>query len=143
MERAGTTAEEAIRQKGIESDHRETELNRRETDRQAVLDVLSRYAEAYENKDLVAFKTLRPTLAEKEEKKLKEFFRITRSIKVELQPLADPQFAGDTATVTCRFVVQFADEHGLKKPTETNTRLSLRKKGPSWIIEEMRQSTAP
>ena len=51
--------------------------------------------------------------------------------------------AGDTATVTCRFVVQFADEHGLKKPTETNTRLSLRKKGPSWIIEEMRQSTAP
>jgi tetratricopeptide (TPR) repeat protein len=143
MERAGTTAEEAIRQKGIESDRRETELTQRGTDRQAVLDVLSRYAEAYENRDLVAFKTLRPTLAEKEERKLKDFFRIARSIKVELQPIADPQFAGNTATVTCRFVVQFADEHGLKKPTETNTTLSLRKKGPSWIIEEMRQTTAP
>jgi hypothetical protein len=143
MERAGTTAEEVVRKKGLESDRRESELTQRGADRQAVLDVLTRYAEAYENRDLMTFKTLRPTLGEKEEKKLKEFFRIARSIKVDFQPVADPQFAGDTATVTCRFVVQFADEHGLKKPTETYTRLSLRKKGPSWIIEEMRQTAAP
>jgi hypothetical protein len=143
MERAGTTAEEVIRQKGIESDRRESELTQRETDRQAILEVLRRYAAAYESRDLITFKTLRPILGDKEEKKLKEFFRMARSIKVDLQPLADPQFAGDTATVTCRFLVQFADEHGPKKPTETTTRLSLSKKGPSWIIEEMRQTAAP
>jgi serine/threonine-protein kinase len=137
MERAKTSANAALEAeaKKPEPAHDAAEKG---SDLRMIGEVLRSYKAAYEGKDLGALKALWPNLAESQAKKLEEYFKFARSIQVDLQPVDPPRVAGETATVTCRRVDQVVTVDGKKMKNETNTTLSLRKRGVSWTIEAIR-----
>jgi hypothetical protein len=137
MERAMASAEAALQAeaKKQEPTHNAVEKG---SDLRLIEEVLRSYKAAYEGKDLEALRTLWPSLADNQAKKLGEYFKFARSIQVDLQPIDPPRVAGETATVTCRRVDQVVTVDGKKIKNETNTTLNLRKKGLSWTIEAIR-----
>ena len=108
------------------------------SDLRVIEEVLRSYKAAYEGKDLEALRTLWPSLADNQAKKLGEYFKFARSIQVDLQPIDPPRITGETASVTCRRVDQIVTVDGKKIKNETNTTLNLRKRGAAWTIEAIR-----
>jgi tetratricopeptide (TPR) repeat protein len=110
---------------------------RGEADRQAVQALLARYTAAFESRDLGALKTVWPALAGSEEKKIKDFFDIARTLAVELQ-VTEVKIAGDSASVSCRRRVEMVARDGQKVASpETGIVFGLRRRGEGWVIESV------
>ena len=129
MERAITSANAAVEAEAKKPEPVHEAAEKGGSDLRMIGEVLRSYKAAYEGKDLGALKALWPNLADSQAKKLEEYFKFARSIQVDLQPVDPPRVAGETATVTCRRVDQVVTVDGKKMKNETNTTLSLRKRG--------------
>ena len=105
-------------------------------DRQAVVDVLSRYAEVFGQEDLDQIKLLWPTLSSRDTRKFQDFFNVARTIRLSYQP-GTPEISGDKATVVCVRVLQFTDERGPPPPMPDRVTFRLRRTGEAWTIESL------
>jgi len=138
MELAATTAETLARQSQIELAGRVKDTAQKETDRQGVEQILKSYKAAWESKDLDRLKTLWPGLGGGKEKKIKQTFEFSRSIKIDLQP-TNIHIAGNAATVTCQRQDQTVTVKGDKFSSKPfNTTLTLRRAGGTWVIDDVR-----
>ncbi|PYV41715.1 MAG: hypothetical protein DMG06_16260 [Acidobacteria bacterium] len=138
MELAATTAETLARQSQIEPAGRVKDTAQKETDRQGVEQILKSYKAAWESKDLDRLKTLWPGLGGGKEKKIKQTFEFSRSIKIDLQP-TNIHIAGNAATVTCQRQDQTVTVKGDKFSSKPfNTTLTLRRAGGTWVIDDVR-----
>ena len=138
MEQAATTAETISRQSQVEAPDRARDAAQKESDRRGVEEALRGYKAAWESKDLDRLKTLWPGLDGGTEKKIKQTFEFSRSIKIDLQ-LTNISITRDAATVTCqrqdRTVTVTGDKLTSKKPFKTT--ITLRRTGSTWVIEDV------
>jgi eukaryotic-like serine/threonine-protein kinase len=105
------------------------------SDRNGVLAVLERYAQAYQHKNTDELVAIWPTLGKPERKKIADSFKMAESIQMTLRPVGDPALSGDSAVVTCDRVETFTFQGGVKKDFSGQVTIKLRKQSGTWVIE--------
>ncbi len=104
-------------------------------DQDAILKLLQRYAQAYEQRDSRAVSAIWPTLNRKDLKTIENAFKAARAVDMHLRPLRPPLIEGDRATVICARALQFTFGGQKEVPKEDTVTVSLRKQSNSWVIE--------
>jgi serine/threonine-protein kinase len=105
--------------------------------RRAVDDALNRYRTAFENKDSESLKAIWPSLGRSELSAFQNFFKIARSIKLQIQPLGEADITAGGATVRARRTMAAADERGPLPQQDQTVRISLRRSGNGMVIESI------
>lgn len=106
-------------------------------DHQLVRKVLQSYQQAFTEEDVDRIRALWPGLGRRDLGRIEEFFRIARSVSLELRPSAEPKLQAQSAAVTCRRVLKFTDERGTQRPVEDSVTVRLLKQGGAWVIESI------
>lgn len=110
----------------------QTAANRRLVD-----SALARYRQAFENRDLDSLKSVWPGLSRSELSSIQNFFRIARSISLQLRLTGDPEINGDTAVVRSRRVMSASDERGPLPAQDQMVTIHLRKSGDAMVIDSV------
>jgi hypothetical protein len=105
--------------------------------RKAVDDALNRYRTAFENKDAEDLKSIWPSLGRSELTSFQNFFKIARSIKLQLRPLGEPEINATGATVRARRTMAAADERGALPTQDQTVNIHLRRVGSGMVIESI------
>ncbi len=105
--------------------------------RRAVEDALNRYRTAFENKDSESLKAIWPSLGRNELSAFQNFFKIARSIKLQIQPLGEADITAAGATVRARRTMAAADERGPLPQQDQTVRINLRRSGNGMVIESI------
>ena len=102
----------------------------------AVLEVIARYAKAYESKDVEAMQAARPGFAAADKKRLEQAFREFKSIRYSLTPTGDPAIEPTAATVKCRLKVEMrSNDGGSPRPVDQAVTVKLRRQADAWVID--------
>jgi serine/threonine-protein kinase len=105
--------------------------------RRAVDDALSRYRTAFENKDSESLKAIWPSLGRSELSAFQNFFKIARTIRLQIQPLGEADITAAGATVRARRTMAASDERGPLPQQDQTVRISLRRSGNGMVIESI------
>ncbi|MBX9600144.1 MAG: caspase family protein [Bryobacteraceae bacterium] len=103
----------------------------------AILAVVERYREAYQNEDLERLKALRPGLTRNELRALEETFRFARQIRMDLEAAGEPRIDGDSATLRSKMTIQLRDERGMNPPARADVVIKLRRSADGWLIDSI------
>jgi len=105
--------------------------------RRAVDDALNRYRAAFEGKDSEALKNIWPSLGRSELSSFQNFFKIARTIKLQIQPLGEADITATGATIRARRTMAATDERGSLPQQDQNVRINLRRAGNGMVIESI------
>ena len=105
--------------------------------RTAVDEALNRYRAAFENKDSEALKSVWPGLGRNELNAFQNFFKIARSIKLQLRPLGEAEISATGATIRTRRTMTATDERGALPTQDQTVNIHLRRAGNGMVIESM------
>jgi hypothetical protein len=125
-------AEEAARR--AEEQRKAAELT---AARRAVDDALRRYRAAFESKDSEALKNVWPTLGRGELSAFQNFFKIARTIKLQVQPLGEADITATGATLRARRTMAATDERGALPQQDQTVRINLRREGSAMVIDSI------
>jgi hypothetical protein len=108
----------------------------RPSDAQQVIAVLTKYSQAWSEKDLADIRALRPSL---ERRTVKQAMAGARSISMQIRPTGAPKIEGDHATVECiHRVAQVFDDGTERQSPDVHMTYVLVKHGASWLIADSR-----
>ena len=105
--------------------------------RKAVDETLNRYRTAFESKDPEALKTIWPSLGRSELSAFQNFFKIARSIKLQLRPLGEAEISATGATIRARRTMSATDERGALPTQDQTVNIHLRPAGNGMVIESI------
>lgn len=105
--------------------------------RKAVDEALNRYRTAFENKDPEALKSIWPSLGRSELTAFQNFFKIARSIKLQLRPLGEAEINATGATIRARRNMAATDERGALPTQDQTVNIHLRRAGNGMVIESI------
>ena len=105
--------------------------------RKAVDEALNRYRTAFENKDPEALKSIWPSLGRSELTAFQNFFKIARSIKLQLRPLGEAEINATGATIRARRNMAATDERGALPTQDQAVNIHLRRAGNGMVIESI------
>ena len=105
--------------------------------RKAVDEVLNRYRTAFENKDPEELKSVWPSLGRSELSSFQNFFKIARSIKLQLRPLGEAEISATGATIRARRTMSATDERGALPTQDQTVNIHLRRAGSGMVIESI------
>lgn len=105
--------------------------------RRAVDDALNRYGTAFENKDSESLKAIWPSLGRNELSAFQNFFKIARTIKLQIQPLGEADITATGATVRARRTMAATDERGPLPQQDQTVRINLRRSASGMVIESI------
>ena len=125
-------AEEAARR--AEENRKAAEMN---SARKAVDDALNRYRAAFESKDAEELKNIWPGLGRSELSSFQTFFKIARTIKLNIQPLGEAEITATGATIRARRTMAATDERGALPQQDQIVRINLRRSGNAMVIESI------
>lgn len=115
---------------------REHAANEQKSVHTAILEVLARYAKAYESRDVEAMQAARPSFGAADKKRLEQAFREFRSIRYSLTPTEDPSVEPTAATVKCRLKVEMrSNDGGSPRPVDQPVTVKLRRQANAWVID--------
>src|SRR5207237_10431120 len=103
----------------------------------AVTDALNRYRAAFEAKDSEALKIVWPTLGRSELTSFQNFFKIARTIKLQIQPLGEADITTTGATLRARRTMAATDERGALPQQDQTVRINLRRAGNAMGIDSI------
>jgi len=125
-------AEEAARR--AEEQRKAAEIN---SARKAVDDALNRYRAAFESKDSEALKNIWPGLGRSELSSFQNFFKIARTVKLQIEPLGEAEITATGATLRARRTLAATDERGALPQQDQIVRINLRRSGNVMVIESI------
>jgi hypothetical protein len=105
--------------------------------RKAVDETLNRYRTAFESKDPEALKAIWPSLGRSELSAFQNFFKIARSIKLQLRPLGEAEISATGATIRARRTMSATDERGALPTQDQTVNIHLRPAGNGMVIESI------
>ncbi len=114
------------------------ELETAERDRQGIEDALKSYMTAYRDKDAALLREVWPELSARDFGRVESFFKISESISLNLKAQGDPVVSDPLATVDCARELQFVDERGENRSHQDNVRVTLRRQGDGWVIDDVK-----
>lgn len=140
LESAIGRADDAARQRRQEEDRRQKEVAQRATDVQSISEVLRLYQGAMENKDIDGLKKIWPGMGKEREKNLREAFKFSKSLRVELETLGEPRFSEGSAIVSCRKTQKLTTAgDGRRLEARTDSTFRFRKSNGGWLIESIEE----
>ena len=105
--------------------------------RKAVDEALNRYRTAFENKDSEELKSIWPSLGRSELAAFQNFFKIARSIKLQLRPLGEAEISATGANIRARRTMAASDERGALPTQDQTVNIHLRRAGNGMVIESI------
>jgi len=132
VETRNPDAEEAARR--AEEQRKAAELT---AGRRAVAEALNRYRAAFESKDSESLKAVWPSLGRSELSAFQNFFKIARTIKLQIQPLGEAEITPAGATIRARRTMAATDERGPLPQQDQTVRINLRRSANSMVIESI------
>jgi serine/threonine protein kinase len=105
--------------------------------RKAVDEALNRYRTAFENKDPEELKSIWPTLGRSELTAFQNFFKIARTIKLQLRPLGEAEINSTGAAIRARRTMSATDERGTLPTQDQTVNIHLRRAGNGMVIESI------
>jgi hypothetical protein len=118
----------------VEEQRKAAELN---ASRKAVDEALNRYRTAFENKDPDELKSVWPSLGRSELSSFQNFFKIARSVKLQLRPLGEAEINPTGATIRARRTMSATDERGALPTQDQTVSIHLRRAGNGMVIESI------
>jgi hypothetical protein len=116
------------------------EAERAAREKEGVRQALGRYESAFENKSIEALRQAWPGIPREQLETIRNSFRGTRSITVELRPEGEPVVSGDTATIVCqRTIVQKVEQSNENHRNTGRVTVRLRRNSGNWVIESVEQ----
>jgi serine/threonine protein kinase len=101
----------------------------------AIADTIARYRQAFEARDLDGLKAIWPSLGRNEQSSFQNFFRMVRSVKLEMTPAGEPEITASGAVAQYRRVISGSDERRAL-PTQAQTvKVTFRKSGDRMFID--------
>ncbi|MEO8049109.1 MAG: protein kinase [Acidobacteriota bacterium] len=98
---------------------------------------LGQYRNAFESKDPEALKSIWPSLGRSELSAFQNFFRIARTIKLQLRPLGEAEITATGASVRTRRTMAATDERGAMPTQDQTVNIRLKRAGNSMVIESI------
>lgn len=110
--------------------------NARAADLRGVDQALKDYQSAYELKDAAALQAIWPSITKASLDEIRRSFRDASEVKMDLQPVGDPQISDNSATVICdRSVHQVIAKKLLQ--ASNRVRIVLNRRGSGWVIQSV------
>jgi len=105
-------------------------------EKDAIVAVLGKYRDAYNQKNLSGVSAVWPSLKKGDLDRIKGFFEFARTVQMDLRP-GQIEVAGDSASVVCQRTVAFSDRNGPQKPQQDSVTVRLTKSGAGWVIQSV------
>lgn len=109
----------------------------RESAGRAVQDALNRYKAAFEGRDIAAVRAIWPALGGSQAQAIENGFKNSKSIRMTLAMVGEPQIQGNSATVTCSRKQVIQTRSGPPLTPEHTVTFRLRKAGDGWVIDSI------
>jgi serine/threonine-protein kinase len=106
-----------------------------EVTRRMIADAVNRYRQAFESENLDALKAVWPGLGRAEQTSFQNFFRIARTVRLQLTPVGEPEITATGATGTYRRTMNATDERGRLPAQEQTVKITFLKSGEQMLIE--------
>ena len=103
-------------------------------ERTAITNVLERYRQAIESRDLASLKEVWPGMPSSIERTIRDGFRYSQSHRVVLK-VKDVAVSGEAATAICDRSDEILSKEGQRLRNSSVARFILSKRGASWFIE--------
>jgi hypothetical protein len=113
------------------------EAERLRGERAQIRAVLRGYGEAFGRKDDKGIIALWPSMPSKDIRDVRASFRDFQSLKIDFEPVGDPEIAGAAAKVQCRRTTIAIDRNG-SHATEGTVTVQLQKRDGRWVIDSIR-----
>src|SRR3979411_2765080 len=84
-----------------------------------------------------ALKNIWPGLGRSELSAFQNFFKIARTIKLNIQPLGEAEITTTGATIRARRIMSATDERGALPQQDQIVRINLRRSGNAMVIESI------
>jgi hypothetical protein len=105
--------------------------------RKAIADAVNRYRQAFESRDLNALKTVWPTLMKAEQNSFQNFFKIARSINLQLTPMGEAEITPAGAVAYYRRVLNASDDRRALPAQDQTVKIPFRKSGDQMLIDSI------
>lgn len=105
--------------------------------RKSIADAVSRYRQAFESRDLNALKSVWPTLMKAEQNSFQNFFKIARSINLQLTPMGEPEINPTGAVAFYRRVLNASDDRRALPVQDQTIKITFRKSGDQMLIDSI------
>jgi len=102
-----------------------------------VRDLVRRYQQALEARNIDALKRIWPSLQGAQEKAVRDEFMYARRIEVDIDNV-DVNVSGNSATVTFVRRYQLSTVDGQRPLTSSRTTMTARRAGSEWVIDRVR-----
>jgi hypothetical protein len=111
------------------------QTQRLESDRQAIMKVVSLYKDAYARKDLPALMKIWPQIDKSHQRAIQKVFAGDRNISWELNTKGNPLITANRATIECVRIVKATDNRGKPLPTiQDPITIHLQLNNGAWVI---------
>ena len=104
---------------------------------EAIRDMVRRYAQALESRNVETLKRVWPTLQGAQEEAVRKEFLHARRIEVDIDD-TNIAVSGNTGTVTFTRRYRLSTVDGQRLDTNSRTTMSVRRAGNEWVIDRVR-----
>lgn len=103
----------------------------------AIGEAVSHYIRAFEARDLFALKAVWPTLSRGEQSSFQGFFRIARSVKLQMTPIGEPEITATGATAQFQRSLSASDDRRALPAQNQTVKITFRKSGEQMFIDSI------
>jgi hypothetical protein len=101
----------------------------------AIAEAVARYRQAFEARDLNALKAVWPGLGRNEQNSFQNFFRIARSVKLQMTPAGEPEVTPGGAIAQYRRTISASDERRALPTQDQTVKITFHKSGGQMLID--------
>jgi serine/threonine-protein kinase len=101
----------------------------------AIADAVAQYRQAFEARDLNGLKAVWPGLGRNEQTSFQNFFRIARTVKLQMTPIGEPEITASGATAQYRRAISASDERRALPTQDQTVKVTFRKSGDRMFID--------
>lgn len=102
-----------------------------------IADAVNKYRQAFEARDLNGLKTVWPGMTRSEQNSFQNFFRIARSIKLQMSPAGDPEVTSSGAIARYRRSMIASDDRRSLPSEEQTVKITFHKAGDQMLIDSI------
>ena len=106
-------------------------------DRNLAQAAIEMYRQAFERKDVALLKSIWPSLSASDANSFQNFFRIAKTVKLDLQLTGDPEITADGALVRCRRILVASDDRGPLPTQDQPVTIRLKKSSGAMQIDSI------
>ncbi len=102
-----------------------------------IAEAVNKYRQAFESRDLNGLKAVWPGMTRSEQNSFQSFFRIARSIMLQMSPAGDPEVTSSGATARYRRSINARDDRTALPAQEQTVKITFHKAGDQMLIDSI------